>query len=135
MGCGCELPHREQVRLAFGEVSTGDAFSTGCMCVECQHCDVMLWVCECNKVSARNLAVSPGSLTALPHPCCLQCDVLRAAVFCHVRVTALQCAVHDWCACSHPLTRCVSSGLSHSATHAVQIAVSHCRVRVDRISI
>ena len=87
----------EQVRLAFGELFTGDAFSMGCMCVECQHCDVMLWVCECNKVSARNLAVSPGSLTALPHSCCLQCDVLRAAVFCHVRVTVLQCAVHDGC--------------------------------------
>ena len=61
-----DTPQRvwEQVRLAFGELFTGDAFSMGCMCVECQHCDAMLWVCECNKVSARSLAVSPGSLTA-----------------------------------------------------------------------
>ena len=72
-------------------------------------------------------------VVSLPHSCCLQCDVLRAAVCCHVHVTVLQCAVMS--ACSHPLTRCVSSGLSHSATHAVQIAICHCRVQVDRISI
>jgi hypothetical protein len=54
----------EQVRLAFGELFTGGAFDMGRMCVECKHCDAMLWVCECNKVSARSLAVSPGSLTA-----------------------------------------------------------------------
>ena len=72
-------------------------------------------------------------VVSLPHSCCLQCDVLRAAVCCHVRVTVLQCAVMS--ACSHPLTRCVSSRLSHSATHAVQIAISHCRVQVDRIII
>ena len=57
-------PHREQVRLAFGELFTGGAFDMGRICVECKHCDAMLWVCECNKVSARSLAVSPGSLTA-----------------------------------------------------------------------
>ena len=53
-----------QVRLAFGELFTGGAFNMGRMCLECQHCDVMLWVCECNMASARSLAVSPGSLTA-----------------------------------------------------------------------
>ena len=51
-------PHREQVRFAFGELFTGGAFGMGRMCVECKHCDAMLWVCECNKISARSLAVS-----------------------------------------------------------------------------
>ena len=35
----------------FGEFSTGGASNMGRMCVECQHCDAMLWVCECDKVS------------------------------------------------------------------------------------
>ena len=86
------------------------------------------------SVHATSLSLPVVSLRCLTHAVCNDlCGVLKAAVCCHVRVTVLQCAVMS--ACSHPLTRCVSSGLSHSATHAVQIAVSRCRVQVDRISI
>jgi len=43
--------HREQVRKNFAQLFEGP-FNIGRMCVECRFCDAMLWVCECNQVSA-----------------------------------------------------------------------------------
>ena len=66
-------PHREQVWLAFGELFTGGAFDMGRMCVECKHCDAMLWVCECNKVSAHSLDVSLMQWHATHAVCGVMC--------------------------------------------------------------
>ena len=60
-------------------------------------------------------------VVSLPHSCCLQCDVLRAAVCCHVRVTVLQCAVMS--PCSHP-TLILSLGVSHPVCLTLPLTLS-----------
>ena len=51
-------------RFSERELFISGAFNMGRMCVECQHCDAMMWVCELSASRSRNLAVSPGSLIA-----------------------------------------------------------------------